>query len=442
MLYSPYISQTLRLYLTFLFVILVYSILTQLFPLIKEIQKENIPYENILNRLTSFVNETILILREAVDTGFLSNECCETILFLIQKAFIRVTEPKPHLQKEVLMKILIIGGTGTISTAISKKAIEKGYELYLINRGNRNNDLPTNIHFINVDINKEQEVSEKLGNMTFDVVCDFIAFVKPQLERDYRLFNGKTKQFIFISSASAYNKLPADYVINEGTTLANPYWQYSQNKIECEEFLMKMYRENGFPVTIVRPSHTYCEKSVPLGVHGHKGSWQVLKRMLDGKPVIIHGDGTSLWTMTDSRDFAVGFIGLWGNPHAIGEAFQITSDETLTWNQIYQKIADALGVELKPYYVSSEFLAATSDYDFTGSLIGDKSNSVVFDNTKLKRTVPEFKTTIRFDEGIKRTIDYVLSHQECQTEDKEFDGWCDKVIKTLEQAKKIVKEEA
>ncbi len=275
--------------------------------------------------------------------------------------------------------------------------------------------------------------------MSVYAVCDFIAFVKPQLERDYRLFSGRTKQFIFISSASAYNKLPADYVIDEGTTLANPYWQYSRDKIECEEFLMKMYRENGFPVTIVRPSHTYCERSVPLGVHGKNGSWQVIRRMLDGKPVIIHGDGTSLWTMTDSRDFAAGFTGLFGNPHAIGEAFQITGDETLTWNQIYGKIADALGVELKPYYVSSEFLAAVGDYDFTGSLIGDKSNSVVFDNSKLKRAVPGFTAKIRFDEGIRRTIEYILLHKELQTEDGEFDEWCDRVIDTLEQAKKTIR---
>lgn len=201
---------------------------------------------------------------------------------------------------------------------------------------------------------------------------------------------------------------------------------------------MKLYRDDGFPVTIVRPSHTYCETSVPLGVHGRNGSWQVIKRMLEGKPVIIHGDGTSLWTMTDSRDFAEGFIGLLGNPHAIGEAFQITSDETLTWNQIYRTIADCLGVEFKPYYVASEFLAAVSDYDFTGSLIGDKANSVVFDNSKLKRAVPYFQPKISFAEGIKNTLDYVLLHKECQTEDEEFDKWCDKVIAALENAKKEI----
>ncbi|MDO4521925.1 MAG: SDR family oxidoreductase [Eubacteriales bacterium] len=337
------------------------------------------------------------------------------------------------------MKVLIIGGTGTISTAISQKTIEKGYELYLINRGNQKDRLPEGVHLIQADINNEEDVREKISGMKFDVVCDFIAFVKSQLERDYRLFKGKTKQFIYISSASAYHKLPSDYIITEGTTLANPFWEYSRNKIEGEEYLMKLYREEGFPVTIVRPSHTYCEKSVPLGVHGNNGSWQVIKRMLEGKPVIIHGDGTSLWTMTDSRDFAVGFVGLFGNPHAIGEVFQITGDETLTWNQIYRKIADALDVTLKPYYVASKFLADAGDYDFMGSLIGDKSNSVVFDNSKLKRAVPEFKTSIRFDEGIKRTVKYVLSHPECQVEDPEFDEWCDRVIEALEQAKRAVR---
>ncbi len=336
------------------------------------------------------------------------------------------------------MKILIIGGTGTISTAISRRLADSGHELYILNRGNTNKKLQGNIKFIEADINDEKTAAEKLQGMTFEVVCDFIGFVQPQLERDFRLFGGRTKQFVYISSASAYNKLPSDYIITEGTTLANPYWEYSRNKIQCEEYLMKLYRDEGFPVTIVRPSHTYCETSVPLGVHGKNGSWQVIKRMLDGKPVLIHGDGTSLWTMTDSRDFAEGFIGLLGNPHAIGEAFQITSDETLTWNQIYQTIAKCLGVELKPYHVSSEFLASVSDYDFTGSLIGDKANSVVFDNSKLKRAVPDFRPKIRFEEGIANTLKYVLSHKECQTEDEEFDSWCDKVISALENAKKEI----
>lgn len=334
------------------------------------------------------------------------------------------------------MKVLLIGGTGTISTAITRQLAETEHEVYLLNRGNRNNDLPKNIKFIEADINNEAEAAEKLEGMSFDCVCEFIGFVTGQVERDYRLFKDKTKQYIYISSASAYHKPVRDYRITEATTLANPYWEYSRNKIASEEFLLKMYRDNGFPVTIVRPSHTYCERSVPMGVHGNNGSWQVLKRMLEGKPVIVHGDGTSLWTITYNEDFAKGFIGLIGNPHAIGEAFQITSDESVTWNQIYQAVADALGVEFKPYYVASDFLATVSDYDFVGGLIGDKSNSVVFDNSKLKKAVPGFVATIRAEQGIRKTVEYVLSHPEEQIEDPEFDAWCDKVIEKLEQVKK------
>lgn len=336
------------------------------------------------------------------------------------------------------MRALFIGGTGIISTAISRQLLDSEWELYLVNRGNRNDVLQPNVKVITADVNNEDDLSQKLGDLTFDVVCDFIAFVPAQLERDYHLFKDRTKQFMFISSASAYQKPLSDYKITESTPLANPYWEYSRNKIACEEYLMKLYREEGFPVTIIRPSHTYDERSVPLGVHGNKGSWQVIKRMLEGKPVIIHGDGTSLWTMTHNTDFAKAFIGLMGNIHAIGEAYQITTDETLTWNQIYKCIADALGVTLKPYYVPSDFLQSVSNYDFEGSLIGDKANSVVFDNTKLKRAVPDFVPTVRFDVGIRKTIEYVLAHKECQVEDEEFDAWCDRVISALENAKKEI----
>ena len=330
------------------------------------------------------------------------------------------------------MKALFIGGTGTISTAISKKLIQEGHELYLINRGNRNDILPSGAKYITVDINNEEEVAKKIADMSFDVVADFIAFVPSQLERDYRLFKGKTKQFIFISSASAYQKPCSDYLITESTPLENPYWEYSRNKIACEEYLIKMYREENFPITFVRPSHTYDERSVPLGVHGDLGSYQVVKRIKEGKPVIIHGDGTSLWTITHNSDFAKGFVGLMGNIHALGQAVHITSDESVTWNQIYQTIAQNLGVELKPVYISSDYLDKNSDYDFKGSLIGDKSNSVVFDNSKIKRLVPDFVCTKRADQGIKETLDYVLSHKECQIEDPEFDKWCDEIIKRFQ----------
>ena len=222
------------------------------------------------------------------------------------------------------MKILLIGGTGTISMAITRLLAKQGHTLYLLNRGARTAELPENVKVITGDISNEADISAKTEGMTFDCVGEFIGFVPEQVERDYRLFKGRTKQYIYISSASAYQKPLSDYKITESTPLSNPHWQYSRDKIACEEFLMKMYRENGFPVTIVRPSHTYDERSVPLGVHGDKGSWQVIKRMMDGKKVIIHGDGTSLWTITHNTDFAKAYCGLVGNIHAIGQAFHIT----------------------------------------------------------------------------------------------------------------------
>ncbi len=338
------------------------------------------------------------------------------------------------------MKALFIGGTGIISTAIVKRLVEElHWEVWLINRGNRQNVVPKGVHQIIADINNEADVADKIKDLTFDTVCEFIGFHVEDVERDYRLFKDKTRQYIYTSSASAYHKPAAGYIVNEGTTLANPHWQYSRDKIKCEEFLMKKYREEGFPVTIVRPSHTYDERHIPLGVHGKNGFWQVIKRMMEEKPVIIQGDGTSLWTLTFNTDFAIGYTGLMGNRHAIGEAFQITSDETLTWNQIYATIADALGVKLNAYHVASEYLSAVGDkygYDFEGSLIGDKSVSVVFDNSKLKRTVPDMQTLIRFDRGVRIALDYVLSHpEECQIEDPEFDAWCDRVIETLEKSR-------
>ena len=334
------------------------------------------------------------------------------------------------------MKILFIGGTGTISMAITRLLAQQGHELYLLNRGNRNTDLPDNVRTIIADISNEEETAKKLEGMSFDCVGEFIGFVPEQLERDYRLFKDKTKQFIYISSASAYQKPPTGYVITEETPLENPYWEYSRNKKACEEYLMERYNKDGFPVTIVRPSHTYDERSVPLGVHGNGGSWQVVKRIKEGKPVIIHGDGSSLWTITHNSDFAKAYVGLIGNPKAIGEAFHITSDESVSWNEIYKAIADALGVELKPYYVSSQTLVDMSNYDFLGSLIGDKANSVVFDNSKVKSLVPDFSAKVSAKEGIRRTVEHILAHPEYQNDDEEFDHWCDKVIAAVEKMKK------
>ncbi len=332
------------------------------------------------------------------------------------------------------MKILFIGGTGTISMAITKRILKENKdELYLLNRGNRNIGLE-GIKEINVDINGDiNKVKEKLEGLSFDCVCDFIIFHLDQAKRDYELFKDITKQFIFISSASAYKKPVDNFIINEKTPLENPYWQYSRDKKAIEEFFLDKYKTEGFPVTIVRPSHTYDERSVPLGVHGSKGSYQVIKRMLENKPVIIHGDGESLWVMTNNYDFAKLFVPLIGNSKAIGEAYQITGDEVLTWNNIYKYIAEALNVELKPYYVSSKLLAYLGDFE--GTLIGDKANSVIFDNRKVKEFNPNFKQEILFKDGIKKTIDYVLTHKECQIEDKEFDDFCDKLIEKLEKFK-------
>lgn len=344
------------------------------------------------------------------------------------------------------MRILIIGGTGTISSAITRQlaAIHHPpstiHEIWLLNRGNRNDEVPSNVKQIIADINDESTVLAGLPSEPFDAVCQFIGFLPQQVERDIRLFRGRTRQYVYISSASAYNKPAANHVITEGTTLANPHWEYSRNKIACEELLMREYRETGFPVTIVRPSHTYCERAVPLSVHGLKGSWQVLRRMLDGKPVIVHGDGSSLWTLTWNEDFARGFIGLLGNPKAIGEAFQIMSDEQLTWTQIYECVANALNVTPKLYYVASQFFVAVApkEWDFEGNLLGDKAVTVCFDCTKLKRAVPGFLATTRFDEGVRRCVEYVLAHPELQTEDPEFDIWCDKVIEAQEKARQGV----
>jgi len=334
------------------------------------------------------------------------------------------------------MKALFIGGTGTISSAISRLAPALGWEIFHLNRGSRKSEF-ADVTQIPCDIRTESAaaIREKLEKVIgkwgkFDVVADFIAFVPDHIQKDFDIFDDLCRQFIFISSASAYQKPLSSYLITESTPLANPFWQYSRDKIACEELLTAKYRENGFPITIVRPSHTYDERSVPLGVHGSKGSWQVLKRMTYGKPVIIHGDGTSLWTLTHSSDFAYAFVRIMGNIHAVGEAVHITSDESLTWNQIYQIIANTLNVELKTVHFASEYLAKHSEgkYDFRGGLLGDKAHSVVFDNTKIKRLVPNFCAKVRPDEGTPLTIANILAKNELQIDDPEFDEWCDQVI--------------
>ena len=335
------------------------------------------------------------------------------------------------------MKALLIGGTGVISTHITRLLIEKGWDVTLLNRGNRQNEFPA-AHQIIADMNDEQDVAKKLENLHFDTVCQFIAFKPEQVERDIRLFTGKTDQYIFISSASAYQKPPAHPVITESTPLHNPYWQYSRDKAACETVLMEAYNKDLFPITIVRPSHTFSERSITVPIHGKFGAWQVLKRMMEGKKVLIPGDGTSLWTVTASRDFAKGLVGLMGNVHAIGENVHITSDESLTWNQIMQSIARALNAEYKPCYVPASILARVAGTDWQGALLGDKANSVIFDNSKLKRLVPSFCADTRFDQAARDSVQTFLSTPALQKDDPDFDALCDKIVAIMEEAEEKI----
>ncbi|WP_367924611.1 SDR family oxidoreductase [uncultured Ruthenibacterium sp.] len=327
-----------------------------------------------------------------------------------------------------MKRALFLGGTGTISEAVCALAAQRGWELTLVNRGRSADRAPQGAELLCADVRDKDALAKVLAKRSFDVVADFIAFTPADVQRDIELFEGRTGQYLFISSASAYQKPITALPITESTPLYNPYWKYSQDKIACEDVLNAQMRKSGFPVTIVRPSHTYCERKVPLALHGDNGNWQILSRMKAGKPTIIPGDGTALWTVTHSTDFAKGFVGLMGNPRALGHAVHITSDETLTWNQIYGLIARALGVELNGMHIATDFLVACQEhYDLEGQLHGDKCANVLFDNTKIKRLVPDFVCTVSMEEGIRNAVEYMCSHPECQTPDPAFDDWCDRV---------------
>jgi nucleoside-diphosphate-sugar epimerase len=303
------------------------------------------------------------------------------------------------------MKVLFIGGTGIISTASTRLAAERGIDLTLLRRGQHAVDLPPNVATITADINDEPAAAQALAGQSFDAVVDWTIFTPDQLERDIRLFRGRTGQFIFISSASAYQKPVGHYLITESTPLANPFWQYSRDKIACEERLMRAYREEAFPVTIVRPSLTYGDTQIPLAFNSWQRSFTAVDRMRRGKPVIVPGDGSSLWTITHNTDFARGFVGLLGHRQAIGHAFHITTDEVMTWDQFYRITAQAAGVEARILHIPSDFISACLP-DELGGLTGDKSASVVFDNSKIKRFVPGYCATLPFAQGIQRTIDW------------------------------------
>jgi nucleoside-diphosphate-sugar epimerase len=303
------------------------------------------------------------------------------------------------------VKILFIGGTGNISSTLSRLVVERGHELDLINRAqSHKHSLPKGVRVIAHDI-QSGVAPAALRGARYDVVVDWIAFHAADIERDLAWFGGgadaaSTGQFVFISSASAYQKPPTHPVITESTPLANPYWAYSRNKIACEERLMLAHRTSGFPMTIVRPSHTY-DTIVPVAVG--KSDFTIIDRIRRGKPVVVHGEGTSLWTLTHADDFARAFLGLCGNPRAIGHAFHITSDEWMTWDQILRLVGRAAGAEPDIVHVPSAFIARL-DPDTGAGLIGDKSWCALFDNTKIKSFVPGWQAQIPFAEGIRRTV--------------------------------------
>lgn len=330
------------------------------------------------------------------------------------------------------MKALFIGGTGNISTPVSRRAIQLGVELFHLNRGNR--PRVPGVTSLVADLQNPDQVPRALSGHTWDVVVNWIAYTPEDVLRDIRLFEGKTRQYIFISSASAYEKPPVNPVTTESTPLRNPYWDYSRNKIACEDILVKEYREKGFPMTIVRPSHTYYSV-IPVSLGGWE-EFTVIDRMRKGLPVVVHGDGTSLWTMTHADDFAVGFTGLMNNFRAIGEAYHITSDEVLTWNQIYQFVAlAATGQEARLVHLPSEFIADFADKhgfpSVRGTLLGDKSNSALFDNSKIKRLVPEYQAKIPFAEGIKQTIAWFDADPKRRVVREETNRFLDGLLKVM-----------
>ena len=330
------------------------------------------------------------------------------------------------------MRVLFVGGSGIISTACTQLAAQRGIDLTLVNRGQRKVSLPAGVKSLSVDVHDVSTAQKVLGDLTYDVVVDWVAYTPDDIERDLQLFRGRTRQFIFISSASAYQKPGTHYLITESTPLANPYWDYSRNKIACEERLMNAYREEGFPVTIVRPSLTYGDTQIPLITNSWEKPYTIVDRMLKGQKIVVPGDGTSLWVITHNSDFAKGLIGLLGHEQAIGHAFHITSEEAMTWDQYTQIVAAALGVEARIVHIPSDFIIACIP-SLEGSLIGDKSVSVVFDNSKIKRFVPGYCATTRFSEGIRRTLAWFQADPSRQQVDAADNAAWDKVIDAYEK---------
>ena len=333
------------------------------------------------------------------------------------------------------MKILFVGGTGLISSACSELAVKRGHELFILNRSaSTKHPLADGAILLKGDVHAaETDLASLLADQHFDVVVDWIAYTVEDIERDIRLFLDKTKQFVFISSASAYQKPPRHYVITEETPLENPFWRYSQDKIACEKRLMHEYHKNGFPVTMIRPSLTYGPSQIPLIGASWSHPYTVIDRMKRGQKVIVPGDGTSLWVLTWNEDFAKGLVGLLGNERAIGEAFQITSDEVLSWDQIFLEVYQALGAEPKAVHISSDLIVA-HDPDQLGSLLGDKIHSAVFDNSKTKRFVPDFLCEVNWAQGLRRSLTWFEAHPEFQTIDPEMNSKWDRILSAFERS--------
>ncbi|WP_161883162.1 SDR family oxidoreductase [Deinococcus alpinitundrae] len=321
------------------------------------------------------------------------------------------------------MDILFIGGSGIISSACSRVAVEAGHQLFLLNRGQTTSrPVPNGATPLHGDIRDPASAAAALGSRRFDAVVNWVAFTPEHIETDLALFRDRTDQYIFISSASAYQTPPERLPVLESTPLRNPYWRYSRDKIACEERLTRAYREDGFPTTIVRPSHTYDQTLLPMD-----GGYTVVDRMRRGQPVIVHGDGTSLWTLTHHQDFAAAFTGLLGNPQAVGDVFHITSDEWLSWNQIFETVARAAGTQAELVHVPSEVIAAF-DADRGAGLLGDKAHSMVFDNTKIKRAVPGFEAKIPFARGAQEIMAWYDADPARQVVDQQLNHLMDTII--------------
>jgi len=333
------------------------------------------------------------------------------------------------------MKILFIGGTGLISAACSELALQRGLDLYLLNRGqSKKHDLPAGARLLTADVRGDLSAARaQLEGHRFDAVVDWIAFTPADIERDIELFAGRTRQFIFISSASVYQKPPSHYLITEDTPLSNPHWDYSRNKIACEERLMRECRERGFPVTIVRPSLTYGVSQIPIAMGSWQHPWTIVDRMKRSQPVIVPGDGTSLWPLTWNGDFAKGLVGLLGREQAIGHAFHITSDEVLCWNQIYVELGHALGVEPALIHIPADLIVA-HEPALRGSLLGDKIHSVVFDNSKIKRFVPDYVATTPWTVGVRRALAWFEADPARQTIDPAANLLWDRIIQAYQRA--------